>query len=289
MILDDFKIELEKEQKSKNTIYNYLLSINQYIIWFEESYGKSFEKLYRENVVEYISFLKNVKKLNYHSINSKIAALIKFNEFIQPKDIVISKKDTLRVQNNIANPTNIVKKDVEFLRQSILEANKGTSFNVFKSKRDYAIITIMAYAGLRISETLNIKLSDFNLVSQELIVRSGKGDKQRIVILNNKIIDAVKSYLSERIKLDRIEIDNEYLFLSEKRGKLDRSTVNRIISKLGNDITPHSLRHFYCTNALEHGLSVHEVAQQAGHSNINTTLIYANPNLSDIKEKLNNL
>lgn len=286
MILDDFKIELQEDQKSENTIYNYLLSVNQYIIWFEESYGKSFKKLYRENIVEYISYLKNVKKLNYRSINSKIAALIKFNEFIQPDNLVISKKDTLRIQNNIANPTNIVKKDVEFLRQSILEANKGTSFDVFKSKRDYAIITIMAYAGLRISETLNIKLNDFNLGSQELIIKNSKGDKQRTVILNNKIISSIKAYLSEREKL---ATNNEYLFLSKKKLKLNRAAINKIISKLGNDINPHSLRHFYCTNALEHGLSVHEVAQQAGHSNINTTLIYANPKLNDIKEKLNKL
>jgi len=63
----------------------------------------------------------------------------------------------------------------------------------------------------------------------------------------------------------------------------------RVLNKFSDKITPHSLRHFYCTNALENGLSIHEVAQQAGHSNIHTTLMYTNPNLEDIKRKLNNL
>lgn len=286
-ILEDFKQDLNMEQKSKNTIYNYLLSINQYIEWFNTSYGKSFEKLYRENIIEYISYLKNIKKLNYHSINSKIAALIKFNEFMQPDNLVISKKDTLRVQNSIANPTDITKKDVEFLRQSILESSGSTQFGKFKCKRDYSIITIMAYAGLRISEVLNIKFTDFNLTSQELLVRDSKGNKQRTVILNNKIVETIKAYLVEREKLSKL--DSDYLFVSDRNRKISKNTINRVLNKFSNKITPHSLRHFYCTNALEHGLSIHEVAQQAGHSNIHTTLIYANPKLSDIKEKLNKL
>lgn len=285
--LEDFEEYLESNNKSKNTIYNYMLSIKQYINWFDETYSKHFNKLYRENILEYISYLKNIKKLNYNSINSKISAIIKFNEFIQPNEIIVSKKDTLKIQRSIASPTNITKKDVEFLRQSILESGQSTQFGRFKSKRDYTIVTVMAYAGLRISETLNIKFGDFNLISQELIIKDGKGNKQRTVILNTKIIEAIKTYLIERRKLK--SLDSNYLFVSDRNRKISKNTINRVLNKFSDKITPHSLRHFYCTNALENGLNIHEVAQQAGHSNIHTTLMYTNPNLEEIKRKLNNL
>ena len=141
----------------------------------------------------------------------------------------------------------------------------------------------MAYGGLRVSEAVNIKIDDINLKSRELVVRNGKGEKSRAVFLNDKIVNAVKSYLKER---DR---ESEFLFVSRQNNKVSRSRINQIFNKHSEVITPHSLRHFYCTNALEKGFSIHEVANQAGHSNIHTTMIYTNPSIEEMKEKANKL
>lgn len=268
--LDYFLIELKKEDKSINTIKSYGLHVKQYINWFEKNYNKKFESLYRENIIEFTNYLKNIKKLNAHSINAKLSALIKFNEIIQQNKMVITKKDMIKIQENITSLTTVKKLDVEHLRQIILE-NEGV--------RNYAIVTVMAYAGLRISETLNIKLNDYNLISRELRVTNGKGSKQRLVVLNSKIVSAIKEYLKVRIKY------SEYLFVSNKGNRLDRTVINKMFNKYSENITPHTLRHFYCTNALENGYGVHEVAQQAGHSNIHTTLRYTNPNLEKMKQK----
>ena len=62
-----------------------------------------------------------------------------------------------------------------------------------------------------------------------------------------------------------------------------------MFNKYSKDITPHTLRHFFCTNALENGFNLHEVASLAGHSNINTTLIYTNPNKQAMMDKINRL
>ncbi|MED3825546.1 TnP I resolvase, partial [Priestia flexa] len=80
--------------------------------------------------------------------------------------------------------------------------------------------------------------------------------------------------------------ESPYLFISKKREKLDRTVVNRIFKSYSNVITPHQLRHFFCTNAIEKGFSIHEVANQAGHSNIHTTLLYTNPNQLQLKNKM---
>ena len=141
---------------------------------------------------------------------------------------------------------------------------------------------MLAYAGLRISEALNIQLTDFNLTVGELKVR-GKGDKDRVVYLNDKIINSIREFLRVR------QNDSPYLFANKNNGIIHRSTINKVFNKYSEKITPHMLRHYFCTNALEGGFSVHEVAYLAGHSNVHTTLLYLNPNRESMRNKINQL
>lgn len=278
-MIEKFKNYLFEDGKSENTIKSYINHINGYFKWYKESFGEEPLKLYRQNVLEYKAYLQNIKKDNAKTINSKLSALCKYNEFLMDSniqsDIVISKKDNIKIQLEFASPSIVSKNDVESFRQKILE-NEGN--------RNYAIVTMMAYAGLRISEVLNIKMSDINLVSKEVVVREGKGNKQRLVYINPKIIESVKEYLKER---KSSELD--YLFISNKGNRVDRTVINKLFNKYSDKITPHTLRHFFCSNALENGYSVHEVANQAGHSNIHTTLLYTNPSKEKMKEKAERL
>ena len=273
-LINSFKNYLEQEDKSIHTINNYSLDVKVYIKWHYDTFGIEFIRLLRPNILEYKSYLSTVKKLNGKTINRKLSSLINFNRYLvingNQDDYVVFKKDYIKVQSEFANPCNIVKSDVESLRQKILLNN---------DLRLYCVVTIMAYCGLRIQETLDIKLKDFNLDSKELIIRKGKGNKQRVVIINNKIVGAIRSYLKVR------DGEGEYLFISRARSKLDRTVVNKQLNKYGS-ITPHMLRHFYCTNAMENGFQIHEIANQAGHSNITTTLIYTNPSKSELRRKV---
>ena len=83
--------------------------------------------------------------------------------------------------------------------------------------------------------------------------------------------------------------DSPYLFVSRQSGKLNPSRINQIFNQYSDVITPKTLRHYFCSNALESGYSIHEVANQAGHSNVQTTLIYSNPTAKEMKEKANQL
>jgi site-specific recombinase XerD len=85
------------------------------------------------------------------------------------------------------------------------------------------------------------------------------------------------------------ESESPYLFANSNGKVIHRSTVNKVFNKYSDKITPHTLRHYFCTIALEGGLSVHEVAYLAGHSNIHITLIYLNPSREAIRGKINNL
>jgi integrase/recombinase XerD len=283
-MLEKFERYLLDDNKSENTVKGYVQSVKGFVKWFDASKGVEFTKLHRENVREYISYLKTVKQSKPKTINTKVNALVKFNEFLMEakvqSDMVLSKKDYVKVQQQYASLAKVNEKDVDKFRQLIL--NSG-------NKRNYAIITLMAFGGLRISEALNLKMDDFNLISREIIVH-GKGGKTRTVFMNEKVKVALQGWLKVRKEQG---IENEYLFVSNRNNRLDRTTINKLFKdyeeQLGKEITPHDLRHFFCSHALESGLSVHEVANQAGHSNIHTTLLYTNPTKEDLLEKMNRL
>ncbi len=219
----------------------------------------------------------NIKKDTGKTINCKISALVKYNEFLVEngiqQEIVVSKKDNIKVQRNYANPSTVTKQEVDTFRQRLLEEGH---------QNIYCLATLLAYAGLRISEALNIQLTDFNLSVGELKIR-GKGDKDRVVYLNDKIINSIRELMRVRTS------DSPYLFDNKKNGIVHRSTVNRIFNKYSNKITPHTLRHYFCTTALEGGFSIHEVAYLAGHSNVHTTLLYLNPSRESMRTKINQL
>ena len=288
-LIKEFKKKMYLEGKSQKTIEVYGNSVKEFFKWFYDSYGNiEYKKLYRENILEYKSYLKNIKKsahsgnnLCLKSINSKLSALICFNELIEPDNIVVTKRDLIKIQAEMVSPTSITKKEIEEFRQIVLQS-EGCA-----AKRNYAIVTILAYAGLRITECLNLRKSDICLESSELKVTNGKGEKARIVIINSKIVSAVREYQ----KTDRV--DSEWLFHNSRGERLNQTTINRVFKLCcpkGHNITPHTLRHFYAINAVSSGIfTIPEIANQMGHSSIKTTMKYMNPNLEEIRRKIEEL
>ena len=288
-LIKEFKKKMYLEGKSQKTIEVYGNSVKEFFKWFYDSYGNiEYKKLYRENILEYKSYLKNIKKSAHSgnnlcpkSINSKLSALICFNELIEPDNIVVTKRDLIKIQSEMVSPTSITKKEIEEFRQIVLQS-EGCA-----AKRNYAIVTILAYAGLRITECLNLRKSDICLESSELKVTNGKGEKARIVIINSKIVSAVREYQ----KTDHVE--SEWLFHNSRGERLNQTTINRVFKLCcpkGYNITPHTLRHFYAINAVSSGIfTIPEIANQMGHSSIKTTMKYMNPNLEEIRRKIEEL
>ena len=276
-MLEPFCSFLREQGKAENTVKAYCLAVSGYMRWYADSYGVPAGQLCRADVLEHISYLRTERKLANRSVNSKLAALQCYNEFLIQtgiqKDLILSKRDYLKVQTAYANPSTVSREQVESFRRRVL-AGSG--------KRNYAIVTVLAYAGLRISECLALLPDDVSLTAKEITVRQGKGAKTRVVFIGDKVIDAVRDYLAERP-----DTGSPYLFLSRRGGALSRGQVNRICNAYSSTITPHTLRHFFCSTAIEAGYSINEVANQAGHSNIQTTLLYTNPTREKMKEKAN--
>ncbi|WP_322202068.1 tyrosine-type recombinase/integrase [Acutalibacter intestini] len=272
-----FSLYLHAMGKSHGTVSVYCQNISQYFRWCEETFDERPSQLYRANVLEYISYMRNIKGYNPKTVNHHLSSLRSYNDWLiesgQQTETVVLKNDFMKIQLQYASPSTVTKKDVEALRQRLLESG---------SKRDYAIVTLFAYSGIRRSECANLKLDQVDLTAREIRV-IGKGDKQRLVYINDKIVYAMREYLKER------NSDSPYFFVSRQSEKLTPSRINQIFNKYSNDIFLKTLRLFFCSHALESGFSIHEVSNLAGHSSIQVTMLYTNPTAQAMKDKANRL
>lgn len=276
-MLNEFLSYLQARGKSHGTITAYYRDVSLYLKWCQETFGGKPTLLYRANVLEYISYMRNIRGYTPKTVNHHLSSLRSCNDWLieigRQTESVVHKNDFMKIQLQYASPSTVTKKDVEAFRQRLLESG---------SKRDYAIVTLFAYSGIRRSECTALKVEHVDLRAREIRV-IGKGDKQRLVYINDKIVHALREYLKER------NSNSPFFFVSRQSEKLTASRINQIFNQYSDVITPKSLRHFFCSNALENGYSIHEVANQAGHSNVQTTLIYANPTAQAMKDKANKL
>lgn len=283
--LKKFENYLINNAYSPNTIKGYLNDLKLYSEWCNSEY-KDLDVLHRGDIIEYKTYLKDYKGQDSKTINHKLCSLKKYNEYlidINVMDImVIIKKDMFKVQAEFANPTDLTKDEVKDFFELIKNDNTKTAM------RDFAIVYLLAYTGIRISECLNLRYRDLDLNEQELTV-NGKGNKQRIVYLNDSVCRVLKEYLQEnRISKNYGEFtQSPYIFISNRSNRLTTSRVNQIFDKYNNKIHPHSLRHWFCSNAYESGMLLHEIANQAGHANIQITMRYTNPTKQALKSKMN--
>ena len=282
MDLDNFKEYLIEDGKAENTIKSYCRDVKNYADWLQDTFGDIFVKFYFPNVAEYKSWLLNSKKIKERSVNAKILGLKKYNQFLVDQgvqdDVVIDKRLMEKFQVDLFNVDQFDKKSVISFIQKILEAG---------DKRNYTIVMLMAYGGLRISEVLSLKLDKIDLVKGIIYIK-GKGSKHRTVPMHDLIKEALKNYLETRDTYT-YSVGSDYVFVSRKTTHLGRTAINKLFSKYSAEITPHTLRHYFCTTALDSGFSLSEVAGMAGHQNLNTTRIYLNPTLSDLQDKMKNM
>lgn len=155
--------------------------------------------------------------------------------------------------------------------RALLQAVDGKN-----AERDYCILCIFLNCGLRISEIVGLNIQDFQ--SDHLRVL-GKGNKERIVFLNDATVDAIRSHLDLR-KLVKSP-DGNAMFLSSRRNRISRETVHSMVKKTllkaGLDSTQysaHKLRHTAATLMLQNGVDVRTLQEVLGHENLNTTQIY---------------
>lgn len=151
--------------------------------------------------------------------------------------------------------------------------------------REKALVDFLFSTGCRISEVSNVKLEDINLDDGTVLIRHGKGDKERTVYINAESAISIQRYLNER------KGTSDYLFISQKCpfGKLKIRALEKIITgivqrtDLKIKVTPHVFRHTSATVAIRHGMPVEQVQRMLGHESLDTTMVYARTDDSQVK------
>ena len=154
------------------------------------------------------------------------------------------------------------------------------------------LILLMLDCGLRVSETVTLKLKNFDFQKRTLTVRSmkKKNEEYRTIPISDRLYRIIANYLEK----SKIKIDNgeNYLFPSyTEKGHLCRKTVWRVLSRYGGNLNiqnlhPHTLRHSFATHHLNNGTKLEEIKTMLGHSSYDTTLIYASIPTEELKKKI---
>ena len=257
--IEEYKEYLEGEKKSKNTIEQYSRIVRNMLLHIK----KGAEDITPGDLNKYKIYLSTKKK---YSKNSLYLAIKAISSFFKYKGLNMAKylKAPKRPKSI---PKYLTEEEVKMLLKSAQN-----------NPRDYAILSLLAYSGLRVSELCNLRVEDVDLNERVVYVNSGKGDKDRIVVISEKAVEAIENYLLNR------EDDLVYLFMSRKGGKISRVQVFRIVKKyaqiagIKKNVTPHVLRHTLATTLLRRGVDIRYIQQFLGHSSVATTQIYTHVN-----------
>tara|TARA_B100001059_G_scaffold107717_1_gene107410 strand:+ start:392 stop:1282 length:891 start_codon:yes stop_codon:yes gene_type:complete len=267
---------------SQNTVQSYKNDITSFAFWVDESINLPLVRISKIDINKYIAHLfKNGLKSS--SVNRKISTIKSFFIFLlKKKHILVSPVDDIEmIKQEKYLPISMSEKEVELLLES-------PNLDSFIGIRDRAMIEMLYATGMRVSELINLKITDID--HNRLVVKvMGKGSKERLIPYGEVASDYLNAYLK-----NRKEINSNEIFLSNRGKKITRSAFwNRIKlylkkENLKESISPHTLRHAFATHLLNRGADLRSVQILLGHSDLSTTQIYthiAKQRLGEILKK----
>ena len=267
---------------SQNPVQAYETDILSFLNWLTKTPNINYLNLKEDNINKYIAYLFK-SKLKSSSVNRKISSLKSLYLYLIKKNILknspISEVITPKKEKYL--PSSMSEDEVDRLLKSPDTSNKI-------EKRDKAMIEMLYATGMRISELVNLKLTDVDL--QRCVAKVfGKGKKERLIPFGEAALEALSDYISDRDKSVSKEI-----FLSNRGKKLSRVAfwqrikIYLVRENLKNSISPHTLRHAFATHLLNRGADLRSVQLLLGHSDLSTTQIYthiAKQRLSEVLKK----
>ena len=267
---------------SKNTVHSYENDINSFSKWSLKYLGQPIKKLLKADVNQYVSFLFK-QGLKSSSVNRKISTIKSFYIYLIKKKII-----TFSPVEDISMPKKETYLPVSMSEIEVEKLLNSPKLNIHIERRDKAMIEMLYATGMRISELVNLKLTDID--NKRLVVKVlGKGQKERLIPYGEEAADALNAYLNDRGKSNIKET-----FLSNRGTKITRGAFwNRIKIYLNREnlkasISPHTLRHAFATHLLNRGADLRSVQILLGHSDLSTTQIYthiAKQRLGEIHKK----
>lgn len=248
---------------SQRTIKGYL-GHNQGLLNF---IGKSAKEVNQQDIKDYLLYLKS-KGYSNTSLNNVISALKFYYQQVLHRKLFFY----------IQRPKRERFLPVVLSREEIIKL-----IDSLTNLKHKLVLSLAYSAGLRVSEIVNLKVKDIDLVGMTIMVREAKGNKDRVTVFSEKIKNDLQNLMGEK---------NDFLFRDRQGNKLTTRTMQKIFTKalilsgIKKAASFHSLRHSFATHLLESGVSIRYIQGLLGHQNIKTTQTYTqvtNPQLKNIK------
>jgi len=270
-LIENFKQYLTIELSlSKNSVIAYMTDVIDFKTFLDKN------DIGDAKSIDIVNYMNDLKKRNYsiETILRRLSGISSFYDFLIKEKIVEK------------NPVAFVSKPKgwEKLPKFLNFDEVDKILHVFDLNspigyRNKILIEFLYSTGCRVSEVLSIKISDIDL-KRGFVKVLGKGSKERVVPIYEKLLDIIPDYLRIRHTYFVKERDNGYLFLNKNGGKLSRVMCFNIIKKackdanINKNVSPHTIRHSFATHLLTNGADLRTIQLLLGHSNISTTEIY---------------
>lgn len=290
--LSDYKHYLQIERGlSKNSIVNYSYDIKKLISYLEE-HALSISPIAIDNTIVKDFIYSVSKSINPRSQARLISGLRNFFDYLifenyrttNPLDLI----ESPRIGRKL--PDTLSVEDIDNLIKAIDLSYQYNGVNL--GERNRAIIETLYSCGLRVSELIELKLSDL-FFEEGFIKVTGKGDKQRFVPIGPSTKNYINIWIAIRNHIDLEPNSKDILFLNYKGKKLTRAMIFTIIKQLVEKtglkkiVSPHTFRHSFATHLLENGADLRAIQMMLGHESITTTEIYMHIDRSHLSDVLN--
>ncbi len=264
---------------SENTMAAYGNDLSQLAAFIEEEAARQGLTASWANFTRQVmlSYQLTLKERNYAAttLARKVAAAKSFFKFMVAEGHL---KDN--PTENVASPSvgRVLPKPISHAKvMKLLE--QPTKLSTPEAKRDGAMLSLLYASGMRVSELISLNLGDVD-ADGSYVRCFGKGNKERIIPIAPQAGKALTDYIKEaRLRLARRD-DEKALFLNRRGERLTRQGFWQILkgyaklAGLGEEVTPHTLRHSFATNMLSGGADLRSVQELLGHANISTTQVY---------------
>ncbi len=287
-VVSDYKYYLNHERMlSKLTVDAYLNDIEKYVLFLTKYHKVKEPDEITLKMLE--GFLKSERNKNISDKTQAriITSLKSFHTFLELEKLTLDNISKTLSAPKLSKklPKVLSISDIQTLLESV-DTNKKFGL------RNMALLELIYGSGLRVSELVNLKMSDLHLMQKYVLVL-GKGNKERIVPISDMAVVAIREYITkERESL--LKGDNRYLFINNIGSNISRvgffKTLKSLAKNAGlneDDISPHTLRHSFATHLLENGMDLRTLQTLLGHEDISTTQIYTHISQKRLKEVYN--
>lgn len=273
---------------AKNTLISYERDLKSYFAYMKNvEQLNTWNEVRRASIIQFLARLKDQGK-SPKTLARHIASLRSFHQFLI-REKITEQDPTIHIESpkqERSLPKVLSMEEVE----ALLEAPKLTNEYGY---RDKAMLELLYATGMRVSELINLDMSDIH-ATMGFVRCIGKGNKERIIPIGHTALEAIEEYLlNGRVKLQSVH-KTDSLFLNHHGNRLTRQGFWKILKKLSKDariekeLTPHTLRHSFATHLLTNGADLRAVQEMLGHADISTTQIYthvSNVRLKDVYKK----